>query len=434
MIVTKHMFKVIAVWALVLLVAVACSKANESDEASKAEDGQEVLRVFWWGNEGRQERTLKVIEKFEKKYPHIKVEWEDAPNSTYWIQIAMKTADQQMADVIQMDYKYIDEFVKRQLLLPMDGLVQDGLLGMADMDASSVESGKVDGKLYGIVTGINSPSYIYDPALLAKYDVEAPGEGYTYEDLLAISRKLKTAVNDPEFYPIGSTSFDFSYYLRQRGASLYNAEGTGLGYSDDKLLTDFLNLQNQFIEEGLMAPDWLTSNLKGEKEQLISRELAAFHSIASNNVIGYSNAAGRSFKLIPLPSYAGGQEGNFVKPSMFFSISSYTKQSENAALFIDFFQNDTEANEDLRGERGVPAVTAVRQHLMSLLSPAEQEQYVYMEKVEQRSSAIDPPAPLVSGRVGTVFSKVEAQFKKGELTANDAAAKFREEATEIFAE
>ncbi|MHA7962658.1 ABC transporter substrate-binding protein [Paenibacillus sp. CAU 1782] len=433
----KQVLGVLAVLMLVMMLAAACSKNSESnqksEETEKTEEGQEVLKVDWWGNEGRQERTLKAIAKFEEKYPHIKVEWEDAPNSTYWINIAMKTADQNMADVIQMDYKYIDEFVKRKLLLPLDDLIQQDKIKIDDMDVSSVESGTVDGGLYGIVTGVNAQSYLYDPALLAKYNIEPPGDGYTYEDLLSISRKLKEAVGDPGFYPIGSTSFDFSYYLRQRGASMYNAEGTGLGYSDDQLLTDFLTMQNQFIQEELMAPDWLTSSFKGEKEQLISRELAAFHSITSNNVIGYTNAAGKPFKLMPLPSYEGGQEGNYVKPSMFFSISSYTKQSENAALFIDFFLNDTSANEDLRGERGVPAVAGVREHLMSILKEEEREQYLYMEKVEQQSSPIDPPAPLVSGRVGTVFSKIEARFKKGEITASEAAAVFREETAEIFA-
>lgn len=433
----KHVLGVLAVLMLVSIWTAACSNNNNSEsnqETEKTEDGQEVLKVFWWGNEGRQERTLKAIAKFEEKYPHIKVEWEDLPNSTYWIEIAMKTADQDMADVIQMDYKYIHEFVERKLLLPLDELIQQDRIKIDDMDVSSIESGTVDGGFYGIVTGVNAPSFLYDPALFAKYNIEAPGEGYTYEDLLSISRALKAAVGDSGFYPIGSTSFDFSYYLRQRGASLYNAEGTGLGYNDDQLLTDFLTMQNQFIQEGLMAPDWLTSSFKGEKEQLISRELAAFHSITSNNVISYSNAAGKPFKLMPLPSYADGQEGNYVKPSMFFSISSYTKQSENAALFIDFFLNDTSANEDLRGERGVPAVAGVREHLMSILKEEEKEQYVYMEKVEQQSSSIDPPAPLVSGRVGTVFSKIEARYKKGEITASEAAAMFREETAQIFAD
>ncbi|OBR67413.1 hypothetical protein A7K91_19600 [Paenibacillus oryzae] len=431
----KRVLGVLAVLMLVSIWAAACSSNSESNETTEeTEDGKEVLKVFWWGNEGRQERTLKAIAKFEEKYPHIKVEWEDASNSAYWIKIAMKTADQDMADVIQMDYKYIDEFVKRKLLLPLDELVREDRIKLDDMDASSIQSGTVDGKLYGIVTGVNAPSYLYNPALFAKYNIEAPGEGYTYEDLLSIGRKLKEAAGNPDFYPIGSTSFDFSYYLRQRGASMYNPEGTGLGYSDDQLLVDFLTMQNQFIQEGLMAPDWLTSSLKGDKEQLIVKDLAAIHSITSNNVVGYSNIAGKPFKLLPFPSYTGGKEGNFVKPSMFFSISSYSEKQENAALFIDFFLNDESANEDLRGERGVPAVAGVREHLMSILEEAEKEQYVYMEKVEQRSSPIDPPAPLVSGRVGTVFTKLEAQFKKGELTANEAAAKFREETAVIFAD
>lgn len=417
---------------LLPLLFAACSN-NSSTNVNTESGNPQALRVFWWGNEGRQERTVKVIQQFEEAHPDIQIEWQDAPNAQYWIDIAMHTADQNMPDVIQMDYKYIKEFAQRKLLLPLNPLVQEGSLNIADLDASSVESGTVEEQLYGIVTGINAPSLLYDPELFDTYQVAVPPAGYTYEDLLETTRKLKAAVNQEDFFPIGNTIFDFGYYLRQRGAALYHPSGTALGYDDDHYLMDFLQLQQQFLDEGLMAPKWRQPTSNAEKDSLIIQGQAALHSLTSNNVIGFTQAAGRPLKLLPLPSYGGGQEGNYVKPSMFFSISSYTEQAENAAKFIDFFLNDLQANEELRGERGVPAVSAVRNHLTADMSEDEKEQYTFMDNVQQHSSPIDPPAPLASGRIDTMFRKIEAEFMNDKLTAADAAAEFRRNAGDIFA-
>lgn len=427
----KRLVPLLGLLALVMLIG-ACDWEPANSKV-KEETQSSVLRVLWWGGEGRKERTLKAIAKFEEKYPHIKVEGETATFSDYWVQIAMKTADQNMPDVIQMDHKYIDEFTERKLLLPLDDLVKAGKLNLKNMDASSLEVGTLRGGLYGIVTGTNAPSFLYNPAVLEKYKIAPPAQGYTYEDLLKVSRELKKAARNPDFYPIGSASFDFAYYLRQQGASMYNSSGTGLGYDNDQYLTDFLMLQQQFIQEGLMAPDTGADASGLNKDSLIVKGLAAFHSITSNNVVTGSSLAGVPLKLMPLPSYAGGKEGNFVKPSMYFSISSYTKQADNAALFIDFFFNDLSANEDLAGERGVPATNAVRQHLMSKMKPEDQEQYVYMEKVQTQSSPIDPPAPLESGRVDTLFTKLKGKFAQGQITAQEAAKQFREGVQDIFA-
>lgn len=431
---SKLSWSAVIMTLLVLILLTSCSSDNAPAETTEIkDDSKQVLRVYWWGNEGRQERTVKVIQQFEDAYPDIQIEWKDAPNSQYWMDIAMLTADQNLHDVIQMDYKYIQEFAHRKLLLPMDALVQEGKLDISDMDASSIGSGTVDGQLYGIVTGINAPSLLFDPQLLDTYNIAAPAGAYTYEDLLAVARQLKTAVNREDFFPVGNTIFDFSYYLRQRGASLFHPSGTALGYADDQYFIDFMQLQKQFLEEGLMAPKWRQPDSNADKDTLIVKGQAAFHSLTSNNVIGFTRAAGRPFKLLPLPSYAGGQEGNYVKPSMFFSISSYTEQADNAALFINFFLNNLQANEELRGERGVPAVAAVREHLTSAMNEEEKEQYTYMDDVQQHSSVIDPPAPLASGRIDTTFRKIEAEYINGELTAEEAAAQFRRHAEDIFA-
>ena len=78
--------------ALVMLLAV-CPLAQAEEQVT--------IRFAWWGDAVRHEATLKAIELFEAKYPHINVEPEyggwDGYNDKLQTQIAGGTA----ADVVQ---------------------------------------------------------------------------------------------------------------------------------------------------------------------------------------------------------------------------------------------------------------------------------------------------------------------------------------------
>jgi multiple sugar transport system substrate-binding protein len=48
------------------------------------------LRVAWWGSQDRHNRTIKAIELFQKKYPHIKVTYEFAGWGDYWTKMTTR--------------------------------------------------------------------------------------------------------------------------------------------------------------------------------------------------------------------------------------------------------------------------------------------------------------------------------------------------------
>lgn len=435
---TRGIQGAVVIFCIFALIISGCGILNGTEkietENEKSSDGQITLKVAWWGNDGRRERTQKVIDLFEKKYPNIKIEPIEAPNNDYWILLATKAADQDFPDVIQMDYKYIDGYINRKLIMPLDSLVESGKLNIADMNESSRASGTFNDHLYGIVTGVNAQSIMYNPEIFEKAGVPVPAPTYTYDELFETARELKSKMNNDDFYPIGNGGLDFAYFLRQNGASLYSKEGNALGYDNDELLTKFFEMEKMLVDDGLMASPDVINRITSDNDALIVKGNAAFHSVTSNNVISYSNRAGTELKLLPFPSLPGGSEGNYVKPSMYFSISAYTKHEEAAAQFIDFFFNDLDANDILLGERGVPATTKVSEHLQQKLTATEQEQYTYMDYVEKHSSPIDPPAPLISNSINILLNTVRNQMLDGLITPAEAAKQFRDGAKEVFAD
>ena len=85
---------------------------------------------------------------------------ETYPWNDYWPKLATQAAGGNLPDVIQMDYRYIFEYARRGQLADLTPFV-GSQIDLADFDPNQLESGKVDGKLYGISMGANSFTHVY---------------------------------------------------------------------------------------------------------------------------------------------------------------------------------------------------------------------------------------------------------------------------------
>jgi multiple sugar transport system substrate-binding protein len=117
---------------------------------------------------------------------------------------------------------------------------------------------------------------------------------------------------------------------------------------------------------------------------------------------------------------------------MFFSIASNSKHKEEAAKFINFFVNDVEANKLIKGDRGVPVAGKVKEALKPLLPPELQKVFDYITWAEQNSSPADPPDPIGAAEVMALFKTYDEQMKFEQITPEEAAKRFRQEANEIL--
>ena len=118
---------------------------------------------------------------------------------------------------------------------------------------------------------------------------------------------------------------------------------------------------------------------------------------------------------------------------MFFSVTSQARHPEEAALFVDFFTNDIEANKILMAERGVPIAPAVREALLPMLSEAQQEMFRFIDIAEQYSTPIDPPDPPGHNNImQNVFDILSEQVLYGDIDPAVAAEEFRIQAISIL--
>lgn len=430
----KKFFKQLSVVTLLVSLSLnitGCNKLNASESKEDKSNKPITLKLAFWGNEQRNNLTLKVVKLFEQKHPGVKIETKNYPNTqTMKIDLAMNAADEALPDIIQMNYDNIHDYATRNLLEPFDPYIKQKVLNISDVDSNYLKDGMDNKQIYGITLAINAYCMAVDPSAFQKAGIDIPKPGYTYEELYQVCKTLKANIKEEDFYPLGNF-VDFNTFIRSTGSTYYNSTGTSLGYENDQVFADFIKLQKKFLDEGLLAPSTIT-NGRGDKDSLIVMGKAAFNFGVSNNVPGWSKYAKRTLQILPVPCSTPGKITSYIRPSMFFSVSSYSKHKKEAVEFVDFFINDMEANNILLGERGVPVSSKVSENVMKKLSESDKEQYSFMSYLKDHPSPADPSTPSSVGSVNSLFNRLSGQALDNKITAEEGAKLFRSSANKIL--
>ncbi|WP_274653488.1 ABC transporter substrate-binding protein [Paenibacillus humicola] len=421
-----------------------CSSGGNEPETKKPDtaDGSKAggapqqisLRVGWWGSQDRANRTLNAIKLFEQQNPNIKISAEFLGWDGYWEKMSTEAAAKNLPDVMQMDDAYLPDYVQRGLLEDMTPYAASGALNLQDVDDSYVAAGRIDNKLYALSLGANAVAIAYDPAMFEKAGVPELKPGYTWDEYADTARQLQQKLGKGVYgMPLSDDIDSFKQFLMERGAYLYNKDGTGLGYDDDKLVAEWFTYWNKQREDKVAPPPDMTASLTALEDQLIVHRKAPFLTLHSNEVVAVTQSANRPIKLIEYPSYPGGQKPQYLKPSQYFSVTSDSKQKDAAIKFIDFFTNDLKANEALGGERGVPIAGKVREDLKKQLDPAAKIAFDYVDYVSKNFPPLTNKDPAAASEINdTLYKSISDQVNYGQLTPEQAAKAFREQAEKIF--
>lgn len=397
-------------------------------EEAKAPDPV-TLRIAWWGSQPRHDYTLAIIDMYQKKYPHVKIEPEYAAFDDYWKKLAPQAAANELPDIIQMDISYLSQYGGKGQLEDLTPYLGNPI-NIDKISDNAISGGKLGDQLYGFNLGVNVVNFQYDPELLKKLGVDKPDDNWTWDDYYALAGQAKEAglYFDSGFRP----EVFFGYYLRTRGQNLYNAEGTALGYEDDQLFIDFFGPLAKLVADGDTPTPDVKAQIKGLEDDLLVKGQQIGIWQWTNQYVGIQQVANRPLEMAHMPG-PDREKGLYLKPSMYFSISKNSKVKEEAARFLDFFVNDIEANKLIKGDRGVPVNSDVIEALKSELDPAQAEVFDYVAWAQENSSPMDPPDPVGAAEIIALFKDVTESMDFQKLSVEDAAKRFRQEANAILA-
>ena len=92
------------------LGAGALLAGNASFSAAHAEEIR--MRMFWWGGQERNRRTLEVGAKYHDRHPDITMIGEQS-SADYWQKLVTMMAGRNIPDVFQLEPNTLADFSKR---------------------------------------------------------------------------------------------------------------------------------------------------------------------------------------------------------------------------------------------------------------------------------------------------------------------------------
>ncbi len=416
----------------------AGSAAEDTTAASAGNAGGDAkLTMSWWGNQVRNEKTQAALDLYAEQNPGITIEGQFSEWSDYWNKLATSAAGQAIPDLVQMDYSFIDQYVKNELLVDLKPYIEDGTVEVSNISENTIASGTVNDGVYAICAGINAPSLLYNKTLLEENGIQIK-DYMTTDEFMNVFRQVyeKTGYKTNIAYYNAGAYLD--YFMRGYDVVLYGDKKMG-GTVNDYL--PFFQMYETGIKEGWFIDPGVFAELSigsVEQEPLVygsspeTMSWCAFYN--SNQLTAIQKAApeGMEIGITTWPS-ADPKKSGYLKSSMFFSVGAHTKNPEEAVKVLNFLTNSSEANNILLGERGVPASSVISEELAPKMSDVDQEVIRYInEVVTPNCSPINPPQPDGASEVSNLLNQVQEQLCYGAYDAAAAAEEFFNGANNIM--
>jgi multiple sugar transport system substrate-binding protein len=367
------------------------------------------LRLLFWGGQNRADRTYGVVDLYQAASGNT-VEGEFLAWNDYWPKLATQTAGGNAPDIIQMDYRYIVEYAKRNAIAPIDEL--GAKLAEAGFDEDQLEGGKVDGKLYGVSLGANSVAMLINTAAFEEAGVAIPTNDWTLDTLREIGEAFKAANIRGGMKAIADGSYSepmLDNWLRQRGKALYTADGQ-LGF-DEADAIEWYQLWADLRAAGVCvsAEDQALDTGPLESTMLVTGKAALMPS-NSNQLVAFQGLIPDRLDMVGYPRIAeGAGGGHYRKPSMFFSVANSSANQEAAADFLNFFVSDAEAAKILGVERGIPCLPGTRDIVAPTLDEANQIALNFVANLGDLLGPLPPPPPAAAGEVDSSLIRTLGQ-------------------------
>jgi multiple sugar transport system substrate-binding protein len=401
-------------------VLAGCGGSGESVGGGKA-----VLRYTWWGNPDRAERTEQAVALFEKRHPNVQVQTSFSGYDAYKQKLAVQATGGDAPDVMQLDYRQIDQYASGGVLL--DLAKQKSVLHTSEIDPGLLATGRVDGTQYAIPQGRGTETVVYDVRAWKASGVPLPRRGWTWSDWADAVRELARKTGRPAATDPGQSEDAFEVWLRGQGKALYTEDG-GLGFTADDL-TQWWTFTDRLRREGAVSPAEQTTQLDGSVE---NTPLGRGKAIADTNwdapSSGYLALVPTGIALAPMPSGEDGTPGQYFKPSMFLGVSANTGHPKESAQLVDFLLNDQDAAEILGATRGIPVNETIRERTASRLKDFDKTVADFQSSLDGTLKAPPQAPPSGDNALQTTFQRDYDQVSYERMSPREAAENYVTEA------
>ncbi len=307
--------------------------------AAAASAAPTTIKYAFWGNPDAIGVEKDIIDAFEAKNPDIKVTPIAVAYNDYHAKLLIMIAGGQAPDVMRVDSYFFQDFMKNKALKDITGLIKSNKFDTSKLYSVGLQDVQADGKFYGLPWA-TAPLYMFlNKKMFADAGIPLPANSWTYDDLVALSKKLAKGSGE-------SQQWGFGFYLGEINQMLPFVWGAG-GDLFDKTRTKF-TLTDKAVTDRL--DDVLVANVKNgafaspftfQKSDDIMRYFSqnkiAMMMGSAATILSLQKIDGCDFAVAPFPGSAKTPAVTVYKSNI-VGLSSKTKNEKAAWKFLEFLR------------------------------------------------------------------------------------------------
>jgi multiple sugar transport system substrate-binding protein len=395
----------------------SCYPAKEQPKGPFPDGGGKVkLRIAWWGSQERHEATMSVLHLYTQKFPNVTFEPEYSGLEGYLDKINTQALAKNPPDIVQLDAGWISDWASRQELIPLEPGVN-----LSKVDQKLLASGQYKGMSYAVPLGSVAFGMIYDQSALEKLGIEAPRNGWTWDDFFKMARESKSRLPKGVYFTkdFAGDYFAYSAFQYSRGKEKVMTDD-GKFNIDKNTFLEWAHTFEQMRLDGIVPPAEINLSDKefDPNLDLIVAGKIIMRMSFSNNLGGWDSLKKGAYALVTMPRSE--QAGGWLKPSMFFGVSANSRYPEEAKAFIDWFIHDPEAGAILKTVRGLPVNSEIAASIEKYMSDIDKDGLSMFYATLKNGQAYSPGPNGWINYVDRDWPLVRDQLSFGRITPEEA--------------
>ena len=408
--------------AVALCVTAACgTSVGAADVPVVPAKGEVTIRLNWWGGDARIKATEEAVKGFEKAHPNIHVETEYADWTGYWDKLAVQSAGGNAPDVMQMDELYLAFYGSMDALLDLNKTAE--YLDLNTMDKSLRSMGQVDGRQVAAPAATSQYGVIVNNDLLDSLGLSLPDtEHWTWDDFEQFAKQVSDKSGGKIIGTIApNNGYGLQLWARQHGESLFKGNAVAIS---PETLASFLQLPADWAKNGIegSAERWSENTAATLNDTDFGKGKQAMMITQATQITPYAEAAGTSnMTLVQLPQITPGEKTMYLKPGMYWAISSGTQHPAEAAMLVNYLINDKNAGTILGTERGIPSNNDIRRMLAKSATGTDRTALAFVDEIQPTLGKAPSITPNGASELDKTIVRYQQDVVFGKRKALDAA-------------
>ena len=333
--------------------------------APAASGDQITLRFMWWGGDERNEATLAVIDQYQKLHPEVRIEAEMNSDQGYIDKVSTMLANGTAPDILQQNVDSLPDFVSRGDFF-VDFYEYKDTFDTSGFDETFISQfGTFDGKLLALPTGMSCLATVANKNAAETCGVDLTKQ-ITWDSMLEDGKKLHA--ENPDYYYLNTDTkilceYVLRPYLRQMtGESFIIDSEKKMSFTREQLV-EVLTYIKDCYDGGVFEPAEDSATFKGQihtNPKWMDGKFVFAYGPSINLLMDAVPEAECTVVQMPMAEDRV-NDGFFADTPQYMTVNKNSEHVEEAVDFLNYFYNNTEAQETLKDVRSIPPTSTARQ-------------------------------------------------------------------------